>query len=371
MKIPQPDPVYGTPPQYYPAMPYGMPPRRSWRGPLIPLIPLALFACLFFGGSYLVASEPDVEAEGGAGFAVVDGREALLVPYTRHGPRGMFQLMFQDMFQVRLAARDTGTGELRWDTQLSDGIVGNADVLAAGARYAYVAMDSGLVVLDLADGAKVAEGAGIEGLGSSYIAAPWAYRFDADNRRVVTMGGDGRVSTIALDTATATPADPATTAAWAGQLSESAAREVRTSTRPQAEYAGGQVELVARGDGGPGHTLVKRAPDGDRTAVGDAVFQQAGLVISGTALAGAGSEQALVVHNRGVNDPARQLSAVSLATGKVTATIPVDRSSFTAVVTSPQGVTAIGVGPVVAVLHPDGRLTAVPFGSADFFGNPS
>ncbi|MEU4806524.1 PA2928 family protein [Actinosynnema sp. NPDC023587] len=371
MRIPQPDPVYGTPPQYYPALPYGTPPRRFRRGPVIALIPLVLFACLFFGGSYLVAPEPDVEARGVMGFAAVDGREVVLVPYTRHGPRGMFQLLFQDMFQVRLAARDVTTGELVWDTQLSDELLWQADVLASGERYTYVATDAGLVVLDLADGATIAGGPDVEGLGPAYIAAPWAYRFDAGNRRVVAMGGDGRVSTIDLDSVTAVPADPPTAAAWAGQLAERGAADPRTGTRSQAEYAGGQVELVARADGGPGHTLVKVAPDGDRTPVGDAVFQHGGLVVAGTAAAGAGSEQVLVVHARGVNDPAKQLSAVSLTTGKVTGSTSVDTGTFTAAATSTNGVTAVGVGPVVAALTPDGQLTAVPIGSADFFGTPS
>ncbi|MEV0678987.1 PA2928 family protein [Actinosynnema sp. NPDC050436] len=369
MKLPQPDPVHGTPPQFYPALPYGKPPRR--RGPALLLIPLVLFAGLFFGGSYLVTPEPDVEAGGTPGFAAVDGREVVLVPYTRHGPRGMFQLLFQDMFQVRLAARDVATGELRWDTQLSDELIWDADVLASGERYTYLATDDGLVVLDLADGTRVTGGAEVDGLGPAHIAAPWAYRYDAENRRVVTMGGDGRVSTIALDSTTATPADPPTTAAWAGQLSERATPAPPTGTRSQAEYAGGQVELVARGDGGPGHTLVKVAPDGGRTPVGGAVFQQAGLVVTGTAAAGAGSAQVLVVHSRGVNDPAKQLSAVSLTTGEVTGSTPIPTTATTAAVTSPHGVTAIGVGDVVAALAPDGRLTAVPIGSADFFGTPS
>ncbi len=86
---------------------------------------------------------------------------------------------------------------------------------------------------------------------------------------------------------------------------------------------------------------------------------------------GGGPGHVLVVHNRAVNDTTKALSAVSLATGEVTATIPIESTSFGTPVMSPRGVTAIGVGPTVAELTPDGRLTALPVGSADFFGNPS
>ncbi len=371
MKIQPGAPLHQTPQAYYPVAPYEVPRRKLRRLPFLFLIPIVLFATLFFGGSYLVSPEPDIEVQPGIGFATVSGRDAVLVPYDRHGPRGMFQLMFQDMFQVRLAARDAGTGDLLWDTQLSDDLIWEASVLASGDRYAYVATDSGLVVLDLANGAKVAERDGIEGLGQSFIAARWAYRYDATNRRVVAMGGDGQVRLITLDTATASPADPATAAQWAPQLTE------RTQSRPgntvsRAKLGDQLVALAARPGGGPGHLLVRMAPDGEATPIGDTVFQQASIVVDDAEVpAGSATEHLLVVHNRAVNDTTKALSAVSLATGEVTATIPIESTSFGTPVMSPRGVTAIGVGPTVAELTPDGRLTALPVGSADFFGNPS
>src|SRR6187551_2051107 len=101
--------MYQSPQNYTPqpfstAVPYEMPrpARRRRKGPILLLLPFLLFGALFFGFSYLVTPEPDVEVKPGVGFAAVNGRQAVLVPYERHGARGMFQLMVRDMFQVRL-----------------------------------------------------------------------------------------------------------------------------------------------------------------------------------------------------------------------------------------------------------------------------
>lgn len=75
------------------------------------LVLLALFAMLFFGGSYVVSPEP-----------------------TNRGT-----------FQVRLAADDPATGEVLRDNQL----IWAASVLAAWQRYAHLATASGLVIAEL------------------------------------------------------------------------------------------------------------------------------------------------------------------------------------------------------------------------------
>ena len=123
--------MYQTPPQYSPVTPYETGRTVRFRVPLLlPLLPLVLFAALFFGGSYALSPEPEVEMQAGFAFAEVDGRDVVLAPYSRHGVRGMFQMMTQDLFQVRLAATDPASGEVLWDTQLSDGLAWEASVLA-------------------------------------------------------------------------------------------------------------------------------------------------------------------------------------------------------------------------------------------------
>ncbi|MBW4717963.1 PA2928 family protein [Saccharothrix obliqua] len=363
MKIPYGEPVQGTPSVHFPVAPYETPRRRS--PGLLVLAPVVLFALLFFGGSYLAMPEPTAEAESGIGFAAVDGREVVLTPYRRDGARGMFQLVFRDMFQVRLAALDVASGARLWDVQLSDELVWEAAVLAAGDRYAYVATEDGLVILDVRDGSRIAQHDGIDGLRDSYVAARWAYRFDRDNHRVMAMAGTGQVFGIPLDSATATPVEPETAARWAGLLTAGAQTPRRALPSTRVEYAGGQVELAARPDLGPGQVLVKVAPDGGRTPVGGAVFHNAAIVPTGT------GDRVLVVHHRGVNDTGRQLSAVDLADGRVTGAVPLESASAGEAAASPRGTTAIGVGGVVATLAPDGRLTAIRLGDTDFFGSPS
>ncbi|RKT55792.1 PA2928 family protein [Saccharothrix australiensis] len=366
-QTPQP---YQVPSLHQPVAPYETP-RVRRRAPLLLLLPTLLFAVLFFGGSYLLAPEADVRVQPDPGVASVDGRDVLLVPYERHGARGMFQLMARDMFQVRLAALDAASGDVRWDTQLSDELVWQASVLASGQRYTYLATDGGLVVLDLADGSTVAEGDGVEGLGDAFVAARWAYRYDPDNRRVVVMNGHGGVLTIALDTAAATPADPRTAATWAGVLSERALPTTPPGPVTAADVPDGRVELRPRPGGAPGHVLVRTGPGGGPEPVGDVVFHGAGLVVDGTAAAGFPTGHVLVVHSRDLNDRERSISAVSLATGRVTGSVPIDSTTFSRATARGDGTAAVGVGSAVVLLTPDGRLTARPVGTTDLFGNAS
>jgi hypothetical protein len=363
--------MYQTPPQYSPAMPYESPrpPRRR----VLPFaLPLVLFAGLFFGGSYLMSPEPDIEMQPGFAFAEIDGRDVVLAPYERHGVRGMFQMITQDLFQVRLAATDPATGEVLWDTQLSDQLIWEASVLAAGQRYAYLATDSGLFVVELADGSLVAEGDDVQGLGGAFVAARTAYAYDPENRRVLAMNATGGVLAIGLDQVVATPVDAPTAAAWAGRLSvERVPAAPPAATGVEAGMNPGSAERVGlrQAPGGtPGSVLVRVTADGREIPVGTTVFHGAQLVVDGVTAVGVATGHVLVEHQRSVNDQGIALSLVSLATGQVTATLPVDSRVDRALV-GPDGVTAVAVGDVFAAARGDGRVVTLAVGLADFFGS--
>ncbi|MER5265193.1 PA2928 family protein [Actinosynnema sp. NPDC002837] len=362
--------MYGTPQQYSPMTPYETPsPQRRRVLPLL-LLPPVLFALLFFGGSYAVSPEPDVEMQDGFAFAEVDGRDVVLAPYARHGVRGMFQLMTQDLFQVRLAATDPATGDVLWDTQLSDQLVWEASVLAAGQRYAYLATDSGLVVVGLADGSVVAEGAGVQGLGDAFATARTAYAYDRENRRLMAMTATGGVLAIRLDEVVAEPVDPQTAATWSGRLSVQRGPGAPTAaTGAEAALAGGERIALRQAPGGtPGSVLVRVTADGREVQVGATAFPDARLVVDGVTAVATTTGHVLVEHQRSVNDPGVALSLVSLATGQVTATLTVDSRVGRALV-GPDGVTALTAGEVFAAVVGDGRVLSLDVGLADFFGS--
>jgi hypothetical protein len=368
--------VYQSPQSYTPqpygeAEPYKMPrparPRRTGR--FLGIGILAFIVFMVFGFSYLVTPEPRVAAKAGIGLAAVDGRQVVLTPYDRQGGRGMFQVIVSPLFQVRLAATDPATGDVVWDVRLSEQLIWDAAVLAAGDEYAYVATEDGLVVLDVRDGSIVSQGSGVEGLGGSYIADIKAYAYDAANRRVLAMNANGGVVALALDSAAAVPADEATTAAWIGKLTAKPPAQAVTATRGALD-ADAKIELRPRPNGGPGNVLVKVAADDTETLVSDAAFFGATIVRTGEMAAGVASGHVLVKHNRTVNDTGVELSAVSLATGVVTSSVPLG-SAPDGVVTRADGSTVVAAGNQLVTAGADGRLAAVPLGKADFFGNPS
>jgi len=359
--------MYQNPPRYVPGPPvYAASPSVRRRRILPFVLPFVLFGLAFFGGSYAIASEPEVEVL--PGFAFVD-EDLLLVPYERHGSRGMFQMITQDLFQVRLAAVDPGTGDVLWDTQLSDQLVWEAAVLAGGRDYAYLTTDSGLVVVDLADGAVVAEGAGIGGLGDAFAAARSAYAFDRDGRRILTMNTSGDVLAIPLDQATATPVDAPTAAAWAGRLSVDALpATVPEATAVEAALPG-QDRVVLRDlpFGILGQELVRVAAGGGWQPVGGTSFHGARLVVAGAAAVGAGSGHVLVQHQVSVNDSGVVLSVVALANGQVTGSLTVEHTVVRAAV-GRDGTTAVATGQELALAYGDGRITRVDVGATGFFG---
>ncbi|MFB9908505.1 PA2928 family protein [Allokutzneria oryzae] len=349
---------------------------RQRRGPrsAFVLLPLVLFGCMFFGGSYLLSPEPDVEVQRDVGFATVNGREAALLPYERSGSRGMFQLMFRDMFQVRLAAMDLRTGERLWDIQLSDKLLWNASVLAAGKTTAYVSTDAGLVAVSLANGEVLAERAGFGGLGDSYVASRSAYAFDADRNVVVAMDATGNVHTIALDSLVTTPADAATAAMWNGKLSGKRPLPDASSTTAKEAMLNPTESLVLK-DKPMGATLFRRVPGGRISPVGDTVFHNAQIVLersSPRTAAGARSGHVLVQHERNVNDKTNVLSVVSLATGAVTDSLVVGSSRAQTVSDDKTAVTVATEGKShpngLAVVGADGRITHFSVGTSNVFG---
>jgi hypothetical protein len=363
--------MYQNPPLYTPGPPVGyrsVPRRRSLTVML--LLPFLVFGLAFFGGSYAIAPEPDIEVRPGLAFVDTGGRDVLLVPYERHGARGMFQTMTQDLFQVRLAAIDPATGESLWDTQLSDQLVWTASVLGGGRRYAYLATDSGLAIVAMADGAVVAEGAGVAGLGNGFLAARSAYAYDPEGRRVMARNADGDVLAIPLDQAKAAPVDAPTAAAWSGRLST----EPKTppeATAQEAALVPGTERVVLRElpFAGLGKELVRIQADGRRIAVGGTAFQGAQLVVAGGAAVGGAAGHVLVQHQRSVNDAGLALSMALLGNNQVTATLPVEHAVVRAV-TGQDGTAAVATGPDL-VLARDGRLTRVDVGATNFFGSPS
>ncbi|PPK67218.1 PA2928 family protein [Actinokineospora auranticolor] len=352
--------------------------RRRLRLPLVLGTPIVAFGALFFGVSYAASPEPDVDIEPGIALATVDGREVVLVPYGRHGARGMFQLMTKDMFQARVAATDAATGEVLWDKQVSDALIWDATVLATGDKYAYLTTDTGLLVFDVHTGDIVAKGDGVEGLGSAFIAAPSAYGYDAENRRVMAMTAAGAVVAIPLDNPVAAPVDPATADAWTTRLAANGrGRSTPRISASEAALGGGvTVEARERPNGAPGKVLVRVGEDGTETPVGNTVFFDGSLVVGpapsdGTAPAvGAGSGYVLVRHDRSVNDGGTALSAVSLDSGAVTSTLPLG-SNPTAVDTGADGTVVVSTGDSLAVLTTGGKLTELTVGATDFFGSPS
>jgi hypothetical protein len=362
--------MYQTPPQYSPVMPYETPrpPRRRFS---LFLLPPLLLGLLLFGGSYLLMPEPDVEVQSGFAFAEVDGRDVVLAPYARHGARGIFQMMTQDLFQVRLAATDPATGEVLWDTQLSDRLLWEASVLAAGQRYAYLATDSGLIVVGLADGSVVAEGEGIAGLGGAFVAARTAYAYDPEGRRVLAVNATGGVVAIGLDQVVATPVDGPTAAQWSGRLSVQPGFAAPTSaTAVEAGVNPGSPERIGLRQapgGAPGSVLVRVAADGREVPVGATVFPGARLVVDGVTAVGGATGHVLIEHERSVDDSGITLSLVSLATGQVTAALEVGSRIDRAAV-GPDGTTAVAVHDLFAAARSDGRFIPLDVGRADFFG---
>ncbi|GAB2768644.1 PA2928 family protein [Amycolatopsis magusensis] len=367
--------MYQNPPQYAPAPSlYDTPPRRRRRKvvPLPMVAFLGIFALLFFGGSYLVSPEARIHAQPGVAFAELGGRDVVLVPYERQGARGMFQLLTQDMFQVRLAAVDPASDEVLWDTQLSDELIWEASVLGAGRDYAYVATDSGLMILDLSDGSVEVQGEDVPGLDGAYLTSRAAYAYDAEGRRILALTSSGAVRAIELDQTKAVAVDDETASAWADRLSADRPRsttfEIAGTEAGLLPSSSEQVVLEDVGIGELGSVLFRGPEDGRKIQVSETAFPHARLVIADGTAAGAATGHVLVQHRLSLNDTGLGLSLVSLATGEVTGSLPISSAPEGAVV-GPDGTTVVTAGDAVVLARGDGSVVPLEIGASDLFGS--
>ncbi|MFD0559126.1 hypothetical protein FB566_5088 [Stackebrandtia endophytica] len=378
--------------------------RFGWVRGVLPLIG---FALLFFGGSYLVSPEPDIELEPGFVVGQIDGRDVVFVPYERSGSRGMFQLMTQDMFQSRIAAIDMVTGDTLWDTKIVGEMLSEGRVIAAGRQYVYIATQEGLTILESADGAVAAVPDAITGLTDGYVAEAGAYGFDADAEAVVAIDRDGVFHVIELDGLTATPADAAITDRWTGVLSGSGGHWT-VSGKSDTYGFNGPEELVRLNPARPGalgSVLTRTSISGETTQIGEAVFYDGKLVIDQTDLAvdgqlvrealsggwerhedyhseiqnagkvaGAAADVVLIEHVRGVGDDVQLLSTVSLETGEVIDTIETGSSSGRSIclesgeVILPVSLPDNWSPHALALIDQQGAITVADVGSVGFFG---
>jgi hypothetical protein len=341
-----------------PVAPYESPRPRRRRFPVLFFLPFLFVGFMLFGVSYWAFPEPDIEVQPGVGTTKVGSREIVLVPYARHGARGMFQLIFRDMFQVRMAAADPSTGEVLWDTQLSDELIWEASVLAAGEQYVYLATDAGLIVLNVRDGSRVDE------LAAPLVTARAAYGYDAETRQVMALNTQGAVLAIRLDALNPAPAEPQLAAAWAQKLSaDRAVASSSTATAATAKLANGE-QLKLR-QYALGSVLVRVAANGQETPVNANVFNRASIVVDSTTAVG--GQYALIKHAASVNDTSTVLTAVSLETGAVTGSVTTGNPERA--VTLPTGMTAVVTHTGFITVGTDGHLSSLPIGSSDFFGN--
>ncbi|MFG3343135.1 PA2928 family protein [Glycomyces sp. NPDC048151] len=359
------------------------------------------------GGEYLTAPDPDIAIQSGIGFASHDGTDLALVPYDRNGSGDLISSLRNEVFEVRLAAVDLATGDTAWDVKLTEEPSWKAAVVAAGERYAYVASDDGLMVLDLADGSTVTEAGDIPGLAGAQSVSGAAYAFDPGLGAVVALDVNGGVHTIALDALEAAPADADTTASWSGLLfAEGSVPDIGGMTSTEALLADGEstVWIEPTADGALGGGLVVDGPEGER-ALGTRVFYEAGIVLDQTSMittytveidvdeliadamedaaaagqdllqgfgaqaaAGAGSGHVLVEHRPEPGVERYALHVVDLATGQVTASVDTG-SRLGRALTGPGGHTAVIAAPEgsywlsdLVIVAPEGSIERVQVG---------
>lgn len=336
------------------------------------LVVFALFGVVYFGGSYAASPEPDIDLRADVAFTRLDGQDVVVVQYTRMGLRGMAQSLLRDVTADRLTAISLGTGDALWDVQLADTRSGDAGVLAAGGRYAYVGSDAGLTIVRLDDGSVVARGADVAGLGGEYIARYSAYGFDVGRGAVVAMDAGGGLHTIRLDATRAEPADAATARAWRGKVSANGpSSTVDGAVAGAAPVPGRGRVTLAVVDGVPGARLRL-----DGKPLGDKVFHDAGIVLDQAAGTAVGTGHVVVQHAKGINDDTTVLSVVSLATGVVTASTEIGAYAAGRAVTAPGGRAVVPVTADVAdesdlvVVGADGGLRRIRVGMTDFWGSP-
>lgn len=370
--------------------PWGTPdapraPRRRRRGlglfGRLIVFPL-IFAGLSFGVSALIMKDhATIDAQPTATLASIDGTEALVVPYQRQGSAGMWQLANSDMFQIRLAAVGLADGDLLWDVQLTDDLIGAVAVLAADEAMVYVTTDSGLMILDVADGSEVASGADIEGLGDRAVLDAGAYGYDPVDNVIVVIDTLGALLEIPVGSATAAPADAAVAERWAGTLHPdgtlwmSITNGYITTTNQWVGADGFAVTLTEIEAAVKRSRLDVTLPDG--TVVAGPELVGAEIVVDGPSAMVAGLPSGLVVveHKESINGPDTTLSVFSATTGKAVGTIP-GAGSVLRVLTDEDGRTILVIGDsgpeaTIVVLDQSGIATTAQIGHMNIFGSPS
>lgn len=380
-----------------------LPRLRRWRvgGALGAVGALLGFCALFFGGSYVLSPDVDADILPTLGTATVDGHQVVLAPYESNGVKGMFQMLTGSMFEIRLAAVESATGDLLWDVQLTEELGGNARALASGEKYTYVTTDAGLQIRDLDDGSLVVDPDEIDGLGNAYVAAYGAYGYDPAGRSIVAMDATGGMHTIPVDSTEASPADAETSRRWTGQLSadkhlssgtelSSTSDEVAIEENPDGEYTGLEMGPVRTGAPMSGIFHVrkpKKYADDETTweRIGTAEFFEPAFVLEvnendpeDKRPAGWSQDFYLIQHYRHVNSDGYRISVVDRATGEVRDSLDVG-SSVGRALALPDGTTVFlaALNEVTSehnrlvTIAGDGTMTAHEIGEKNFFGAPA
>lgn len=155
-------------------------------------------------------------------FGEVDGDEVVVVTYERQGDRSPLALphWIQSGYDRRATAVATATGEPLWDVSVDYWWPqGGTAPLAVGGGRVYVVVAGGLVILDAADGARLAGPDEIEGLGSPVLEAQGAYGYDVESDQVVALTADGDVVGIPVGADAAVPVDADVLERWSDRLS--------------------------------------------------------------------------------------------------------------------------------------------------------
>lgn len=370
-------------------------PRRRTRSVAGALVGFLLFFCtLFFGLSWLVSPDPGVSANEAVAVTAHDGRTVVVVAYGRDGPKGMFQLIFQPMFQTRLAAIDADTGERIWDVRLDEKLSNDVRVLGAGGGLVYLATDQGLRIRSLADGSGVAEPDAIEGLGDGYVAETGSYDVDPDRELIVAIDQSGGLWQIPFGESAAVPADRATDAVWRPVLADDFRFGLSLlDTANEAELGGGTVISAEPIRAGAQEMRLQREGPSGSEPVGDTTFLEPRFVldasrsladvdpVSGAPVKLAADREAgqlIVVSSADANSRGYRVDTVDLDSGEVRGTADIEVGYDVGGGYAGEGVTAIVVeradgsydSDTVLVVSPDGGIRTVAIGESNFFGWP-
>ncbi|TNM30666.1 hypothetical protein FH715_11765 [Streptomyces sedi] len=250
------------------------------------VLPLGIGAAVI-GGVIAGHPDPDISVQPGIGLAVTPARQLALVPYERDGEAGPFGPFGGDPWQKRLAAVDLTTGERAWDVRLSSELIWQARVLVAGDTHAYLATDDGLMIVDLTDGSLAVAPDEIPGIGADHIASGAAYGYDSARGAVVAMDVRGAFHTLPVGELAASPADEATTDAWAGRLSDGPMSVESRALTAEDACAGeaGHLTLEPTTAARPSGALLLDGPDGGRELGGRAFREPEILLADGTRVA--------------------------------------------------------------------------------------